>query len=79
MKPRISMLTLGVVDLETSIKLYYDGLRFPKMDSPPDVAFFTLNGSWLCLDPRDSLAEDTAVSPEGSGFSGCALAHTVAS
>ena len=79
MKPRISMITLGVVDLETSIKLYYDGLRFPKMDSPPDVAFFTLNGSWLCLYPRDSLADDTAAFQEGSGFSGFALAHNVAS
>lgn len=79
MKPRISMITLGVVDLETSIKFYHDGLGFPKMDSPPGVAFFTLNGSWLGLYPRDSLAEDTAVSPEGSGFSGFALAHNVAS
>ena len=79
MKPRISMITLDVIDLETSIKFYHDGLGFPKMDSPPDVAFFTLNGSWLRLYPRDSLAEDTAVSPEGSGFSGAALAHNVAS
>ena len=69
MKPRISMITLGVVDLETSIEFYHDGPALPKMDSTPGVAFSTLNGSWLGRYPRDSLAEATAVSPEGSGFS----------
>ena len=49
------------------------------MESPPGIAFFTLNGSWLDLYPRDSLAEDATVSPEGSGFSGFALAHNVSS
>jgi catechol 2,3-dioxygenase-like lactoylglutathione lyase family enzyme len=78
-KPRISMITLGVVDLETSIKFYKEGLGFPKMESPPGIAFFTLNGSWLGLYPRNALAEDATVSPEGSGFSGFALAHNVSS
>ena len=73
------MITLGVVDLETSIKFYKEGLGFPKMESPPGIAFFTLNGSWLGLYPRGSLAEDATVSPEGSGFSGFALAHNVSS
>ncbi len=79
MKPRISMITLGVSDLETSIKFYQEGLGFPKMESPPGIAFFTLNGSWLGLYPRDSLAEDATISPDGSGFPGFALAHNVAS
>lgn len=79
MKPRISMITLGVKDLEVSVKFYKDGLGFPKMESPPEVAFFTLNGSWLGLYGRESLAEDVSVSSEGSGFSGFALAHNVAS
>ncbi len=79
MKPRISMITLGVDDLERSVRFYEEGLGFPKMESPPTVAFFTLNGSWLGLYNRESLAEDAEVSPEGSGFSGIALAHNVAS
>lgn len=79
MKPRISMITLGVTDLEKSVAFYRDGLDFPKMESPPGVAFFTLNGSWLGLYPRESLAEDATVSAEGSGFGGFALAHNVAS
>lgn len=77
MKPRISMLTLGVRDLEKSIRFYEQGLGFPRMESPPEVAFFTLNGSWLGLYGRESLAEDAGVSPEGSGFSGIAIAHNV--
>jgi catechol 2,3-dioxygenase-like lactoylglutathione lyase family enzyme len=79
MKPRISMITLGVKDLQRSVNFYQHGLGFPKMDSPPEVAFFTLNGSWLGLYGRESLAEDAAVSADGSGFSGFALAHNVAS
>lgn len=79
MKPRISMITLGVSDLEASTRFYRDGLGFPKMDSPPGIAFFTLNGSWLGLYPHDALAEDATVSPDGSGFSGFALAHNVGS
>ncbi len=79
MKPRISMITLGVMDLEASIQFYKDGLGFPKMDSPPEVAFFTLNGSWLGLYGREALAADAEVPAEGSGFSGFALAHNVSS
>jgi len=79
MKPRISMIALGVSDLEKSIKFYQEGLGFPKMESPAEVAFFTLNGTWLGLYARDSLALDAMVSPEGNGFRGFALAHNVAS
>lgn len=79
MEPRISMITLGVKDLEKSVKFYKDGLGFPRMESPPEVAFFTLNGSWLGLYALESLAEDAAVSSEGSGFSGFTLSHNVSS
>lgn len=79
MKPRISMITLGVNDLNRSIKFYQGGLSFPKMESPPDVAFFTLNGSWLGLYNRESLAQDATVSPAGSGFAGFTLSHNVVS
>ncbi|HSJ49027.1 MAG TPA: VOC family protein [Gammaproteobacteria bacterium] len=77
MKPRISMLTLGVRDLAASIRFYEQGLGFPRMESPPEVAFFTLNGTWLALYCRDALAEDAGVTPDGSGFSGIAIAHNV--
>lgn len=77
MKPRISMLTLGVRDLAASISFYAQGLGFPRMESPPEVAFFTLNGTWLALYGRDALAEDAGVAPDGSGFSGITIAHNV--
>jgi catechol 2,3-dioxygenase-like lactoylglutathione lyase family enzyme len=77
MQPRISMITLGVSNLEKSIAFYRDGLGFPQMESPPGVAFFTLNGTWLGLYGREALAEDATVSSEGSGFGGFALAHNV--
>jgi uncharacterized protein len=40
---------------------------------------FSLEGTWLGLYPRDSLAEDATVPGSGSGFPGFALAHNVAS
>ena len=79
MRPRISMLTLGVGDLAKSIRFYEEGLGLPRMESPPEVAFFTLNGSWLGLYDRRSLAEDAGVSPERSGFAGITIAHNVGS
>ncbi len=76
MKPRISMITLGVRDLQKSIEFYEKGLVLPRMDSPPEVAFFKLNGTWLGLYGWNSLAEDAQLpSSEGSKFNGFALAH----
>lgn len=79
MKPRISMITLGVSDLSRSIRFYEEGLGFPRVPMEADVAFFTLNGTWLALYPRDLLAEDALTPPGGEGFRGFTLAHNVAS
>jgi catechol 2,3-dioxygenase-like lactoylglutathione lyase family enzyme len=73
------MITLGVADLERSVRFYRDGLALPQMESPPTVAFFTLNGSWLGLYDRQALAEDATVSAKGGGFPGFTLAHNVTS
>lgn len=73
------MVTLGVRDLAAAVNFYEKGLGFPRMESPPEVAFFTLNGTWLGLYGREALAEDAQVTPEGNGFEGFSLAHNVSS
>ncbi len=77
MNPRMSMITLGVSDLERSIRFYRDGLGLPQLESPPSVAFFPLNGTWLGLYGREALAEDVGISADGQGFRGVTIAHNL--
>lgn len=81
MEPEITLVTLGIEDIDESIRFYRDGLRFPMQDREKDnnVAFFELEGAWLSLYPRDLLAEDATVSDDEIGFSGVTLAHNVSS
>lgn len=79
MNPRISMITLGVSDLERAVRFYRDGLGLPQLESPPTVAFFPLNGTWLGLYPWDALADDVGVAAAGSGFRGVTIAHNLKS
>jgi len=79
MKPKISLITLGVENLERS-KEFYTKLGFPlDPNSNDDVAFFSLEGTWLGLFPRSELAKDAQVSADGHGFRGVTLAHNVGS
>jgi catechol 2,3-dioxygenase-like lactoylglutathione lyase family enzyme len=81
MDSQITLVTLGVSDLAVSIRFYRDGLGLPmkERDDDTDVAFFPLDGTWLSLYPRELLAEDAAVTEDGSGFSGITIAHNVSS
>jgi catechol 2,3-dioxygenase-like lactoylglutathione lyase family enzyme len=79
MKPKISIITLGVKDLRASLKFYRDGLGFTLAGETKDIAILKMEGACLALYPRESLAEDATVSPEGSGFHGFTLAHNVKS
>jgi hypothetical protein len=81
MRPKISMITLGVRDLERSLEFYRDGLGFEPHNykSGDDLVMFVMDGSWLGLYPREALAEDAQVAGEGSGFAGFSLAHNVKS
>ncbi len=79
MDPRISLITLGVSDLDRSVRFYRDGLGLERRDGPDGIALFETRGTWLSLYPREALAEDATVPAEGSGFRGFTLAHNVGS
>ena len=78
-EPRISIITLGVRDLQRSIRFYRDGLGLPMRENGDEIAFFTTSGTWLALYPWSALAKDALVDGEGEGFSGVTLAHNVRS
>ena len=78
MKPHITIITLGVEDLQRAIHFYEKGLGLPRKDESESIAFFDMTGTILALYPRDKLAEDITISPEGTGFQGFTLAHSVA-
>ena len=78
MEPRISIITLGVSDLERSYKFYKDGLGLPTTWNPEKgVIFFKMSGTCLALYPFEKLAEDAnlPVHKERQEFCGVALAY----
>ena len=80
MKPKISLITLGVSNLERSIKFYREGLKLPMQErkDDSDIAFFTLQGTWLSLYPKNKLAEDAEIlGQQNPGFREFTLAHNV--
>ncbi len=86
MKPRISLITLGVDDLERAIRFYRDGLG---LETPGivgaefehgAVAFFELQSQLrLALWPRASLAHDSGLAASPPGPTDVCLAHNVGS
>ena len=80
MEPRISIITLGVEDLQRSIAFYRDGLKLPERnEGSQNIAFFETKGTWLALYGREALAEDAQMAPQGTGFRAFTLAHNVPS
>jgi catechol 2,3-dioxygenase-like lactoylglutathione lyase family enzyme len=80
MQPQISIITLGVKDLERSYRFYKDGLGFPTTRTPAGgIIFFQMQGTCLALFPYDELAQDVSedFNVARSKFSGITLAHNV--
>jgi catechol 2,3-dioxygenase-like lactoylglutathione lyase family enzyme len=79
-EPRISLITLGVSDLERSYKFYKDGLGLPTTRSPTDgIIFFQMRGTCLALFPYEELAADVGDSFKvaKSRFPGITIAYNV--
>jgi uncharacterized protein len=86
MKPRITLITLGVDDLDRAVAFYRDGLGFPTKGIVGTefeygaVAFFDLDaGLRLALWPRKSISNDTGLSLGVSNPTDFTLAHNVRS
>ena len=80
MEPRLSLVTLGTVDLERGIRFYRDGLGWPLAEfaaESGEVAFFRTGGAIVTLYLRHLLAGEAGQCPEGTGFGGIVLSHNV--
>lgn len=80
MEPRISLITLGVADLERSYRFYKDGLQLPTTRRPADgIVFFQTAGATLALFPYEELAADIGPGWDvpRSKCTGITLAHNV--
>ena len=78
MEQRISLITLGVQDLERS-RRFYEALGWSTGAAPSDdVVFFQTGGFIVALWDRAKLAEDSGVQ-DGGGWGGVTLAYNVRS
>ena len=75
MEQRVSIITLGVGDLERS-KSFYERLGWRRgMTKSEGIAFFQAGGIALALFPREELARDANITDDGRGFRGFSLAY----
>lgn len=84
MKPRITVITVGVDDLEKSVRFYRDGLGLPtpgivgKEFEHGAVAFFDLQSNLkLAAWPRKSISHDTGISVEPPSRTEFTIGHNV--
>lgn len=86
MKPRITVITIGVDDLERAVRFYRDGLGLNtegiigKEFEYGAVAFFDLQaGLKLAVWPRKSIARDSGLPPGSASATEFTLGHNVSS
>ena len=86
MKPRVTVITVGVDDLEKSLRFYRDGLGLPTQGiigtefEHGAVAFFDLQaGVKLAIWPRKSISYDSGIPATPPGSTEFTLGHNVSS
>ena len=86
MKPRITVITIGVDDLDRALRFYRDGLGLPTQGifgtefEHGAVAFFDLQwGMKLAIWPRNSLSHDTGLPLNSPSPTEMTLGHNVSS
>lgn len=84
MKPRISVLTLGVADLDRALAFYGDGLGLPtegivgREFEHGAVAFFDLSGGLkLAVWAQDDIAHDTGLPKQPVSSTAVTIGHNV--
>lgn len=78
MDQRVSLITLGVADMNLSAS-FYEALGWTRVESPDGVIAFDLIGQTLGLYPKAGLAEELGIDlADIGGFSGMTLAHNLA-
>lgn len=85
MKPRISVLTIGVADLDRSLTFYRDGLGLPtegivgREFEHGAVAFFELAGGLkLAIWAQDDIAHDSGLASQPISSTSFTIGHNVA-
>jgi catechol 2,3-dioxygenase-like lactoylglutathione lyase family enzyme len=79
MEQRITIITLGVADLERSTA-FFERLGWRRsLRQAQEVSFFQCGSIAVSLFPRLELARDAGISPKGDGFSGFAIAYNTRS
>ncbi len=83
MKPKISIITLGVADLDASVRFYRNGLGWPApgYNAGDNICFLELDGTWLSLYRRDRFPEEADVdfAAPAAGTPTVTLAHNLPS
>lgn len=78
MEQRVSLITLGVADMDAAAA-FYEALGWAQTESPDGVVAFNLIGQTLGLYPKAALADELGIEVSNiGGFSGITLAHNVA-
>lgn len=80
MEQRITFITLGVIDINTSIDFYENKFGWKRSaQGSDDLIVFELRGLYLALYPKDALAHDAGIDAGRQGFSGFTISYNVKS